>query len=176
MPTNKKKKHFFINLKPKGADLSITPSPHSKKMSLVPYDPYPLVSVDETEQGLIALMGLCVIAAVAMAAVENVKESTAKAALVDAEAQTEPCTDIVVHAASAPRGTAPLRGVATENPLDARILAALNKSPSPMTVKDIVRALGGVDKSDINSRLYTLLGKKTVNRQATAKAPLWTCM
>lgn len=148
---------------------------YSNKMSLVPYDPYPVVGLDETEQGLIALMGLCVIAAVTMAAVENIKESAAKAVSVDAEAQTESCTDIVVHAVSAPRGTAPSRAVATENPLDARILAALSKSSSPMTVKDIVRALGGVEKSDINSRLYTLLGNNTVNRQPTPKAPLWTC-
>ena len=149
-------------------------------MSLVPYETYPAPALDEVERGLLVLMALCTAGAVAMAMVESAKESAVMPMSVDAGMQTDSrgtCTDIIVRpntplTIAPPPPSVPKPDVAP-SVLDAAILDVLREAAVPLTVKDVVRHLHGSDKSDVNSRLYTMLRTKKVRKIDTGKAPLW---
>ena len=69
-------------------------------MSLVPYSPYPVATLDETNQDYLALMAFCVVGATVMAAVNSVKDRVSASSTTDAEVQTEEpttCTDIILR-------------------------------------------------------------------------------
>ena len=62
--------------------------------------------------------------------------------------------------------------------IDDAILSAIQSSP--LYSKDILKAIGqelqNISKSDINSRLYTMLAKKIIKRSTSpnSKAPKWS--
>lgn len=58
-------------------------------------------------------------------------------------------------------------------PLDALIFEVMAKSHNPLSARDIARQIPGADKSQVNSRLYSLLGKNKVHKCVTKGAPLW---
>jgi hypothetical protein len=152
-------------------------------MSLVPYDTYPAPALDDVERGLLMLMAVCTAGAVAMAVVESAKDSVILPVTSDACMQTDassPCTDIIVrpNPSSTIRPPPPSIPKATAAPpappaLDAAILNLLKESDGPLTVKDLVKRLRGSEKSEVNSRLYSMLRAKKVKKIDTGKAPLW---
>jgi hypothetical protein len=63
--------------------------------------------------------------------------------------------------------------VQTDPDLDSKILKFLKKNPGA-NVKTMLCAVGNkVTKSEINSRLYTLLGKKVLRKEGSSGAPAW---
>jgi hypothetical protein len=67
---------------------------------------------------------------------------------------------------------------AGDHALDSHILQILSTVNKPLTVKELVKIIASNDtsisKSDVNSRLYTLLSKKMINKKETNKAaPAW---
>ncbi len=66
-----------------------------------------------------------------------------------------------------------------EHPLDLLILRILEKTTTPLATKEILKRIQNEEtertsKSEINSRLYTMLSRKIVAKQVTKKAPLWS--
>jgi hypothetical protein len=63
--------------------------------------------------------------------------------------------------------------VQTDPDLDSKILKILAKNPGA-NVRIILTCLGNkVTKPEINSRLYTLLGKKVLRKEGSSGAPAW---
>ena len=130
-------------------------------MSLVPYEPFVSSEPLDVTTPLLVTMAFMV-----------------AALLVNKEPQEEPVIQLDAAAQTVPSPEdIPLRRQKSVkiHPLDEHILAILKASGRPMTVREITRMLPGSVKSDVNSRLYTLLGQKTVMRMPTEKAPLWWC-
>jgi hypothetical protein len=61
----------------------------------------------------------------------------------------------------------------SENPVDSIILEVLTRIARPITVRDLVHLVEGLERKQLNSRLYTLYSKKMVKKCDTATAPLW---
>jgi len=82
---------------------------------------------------------------------------------------TKPVATPLVYSTSPPKPTATL---------DPIIKVALRGTP--MTTKQILKVVKEVHqvpevtKHDLNSRLYTMLGKQLVKREVTSKAPVWS--
>jgi hypothetical protein len=148
-------------------------------MSLVPYETYPTPALDDVERGLLFLMALCTAGAVTMAVIESAKEEARSVLPVDAGVQTDvprTCTDIIVRPNPPPAPPAPSSVSKPEVALpvlDAAILDVLKAAAGPLSVKDVVKHLHGSDKSDVNSRLYTMLRTKKLRKIDTGKAPMW---
>jgi len=60
-----------------------------------------------------------------------------------------------------------------EDPLDITLLDILERMSAPLTAREIVGLLEGVDRRQVNSRLYTLYGKKKIQKWDTEGAPHW---
>ena len=133
-------------------------------MSLVSYDSYPPVIFDSVELTLLGLLALTLVVAFIVAVMESYADSPK---VVDSATQTfVPPSDVLVSytgQAKTPVG----------NPLDADILRVLADAPVPIYAKDIAKALGGINKSDVNKRLFSLLRRKEVTQYRTYAAPLW---
>lgn len=60
-----------------------------------------------------------------------------------------------------------------EDPLDITLLDILERMSAPLTAREIVGLLEGVDRRQVNSRLYTLYGKKKIQKWDTEGTPHW---
>lgn len=69
--------------------------------------------------------------------------------------------------------------VSFADPLDPVLVALLNSRPYGLSTKMILKELRNLDKNDmttkseINKRLYTLLGMGVIKRDQREAAPLW---
>ena len=139
-------------------------------MSLVPYETYPPVLLDNVELTLLGLLTLTMLVAIGVALYES--PVPAKYATMETQTETNPpCTDIVLVNENTGR---PIRSCTLPpfHSLDTKILKYLETVPNPVPAKDIAKALNE-DKSDINKRLYHLKRNMKVTRYPTYTAPLW---
>jgi predicted HTH transcriptional regulator len=63
--------------------------------------------------------------------------------------------------------------IPVDHPLDEQITQILSESTKPMTAREILKQIAATEKSQINSRLYTLLSKRKIQQTKTKGAPQW---
>jgi predicted HTH transcriptional regulator len=63
--------------------------------------------------------------------------------------------------------------MSVDHPLDEQITQILSGSKKPMTAREILKQIAETEKSQINSRLYTLLHKRKIQQNKTNGAPQW---
>ena len=61
-----------------------------------------------------------------------------------------------------------------EHPLDAQIMRTLSEADKPLTAREILKQISLSEKSQINSRLYTLLNHRKLSMRKTTGAPQWS--
>ncbi len=129
-------------------------------MSLIAYEFTPNVEpIDYTP--LMFGMGIALASMLVNASSdENDYADAQSVSLSDASAQTEEPPQIKKKSPS-------------EDPLDAMILDILTLVDKPLTAREIVRLLESADRSQVNSRLYTMYCKKKVKKCDTKGAPNW---
>ncbi len=150
-------------------------------MSLVPYLPDSPVP-DMTYTPLIVLMMFFIIAT--FYSIMDGADSSSPQPIYTKLTSDESGPQVYVNSSSIIYRASKKRSrVEYENPVDTEILEVLSKANRPYNVKDVLFTLrrekptlqyAQMTKSDINSRLYTMLNQKKIKMDTSTPCPYWT--
>ena len=167
-PKTKKDKHFFLEkIEAFAQSLTCTLFSLQSNMSIVPY--VPVTMEEPISIGPIALTAVVLVLTWLVTELETLETRQRKniyeiPLIADAIEEEE-----LPKAQELPKEKSPL-----EHPLDMQITRILSASDKPLTAREILKQIALSEKSEINSRLYTLLRQRKLTMNTTKGAPQWS--